>query len=65
MMKKTNSDIVIGSRFLKNTGYKHPFFRKLGTKLFSALISIFCKTKITDPTSGFQCLNKKVIKRYA
>lgn len=63
--KKNNTDIVIGSRFLKQTGYHHTFFRKIGTKLFSLLIRIFCHTKITDPTSGFQCLNKSVIKRYA
>ena len=35
-MKKTNSDIVIGSRYLKDTGYPCPFFRKMGTKIFSS-----------------------------
>jgi len=40
-MKKTNSDIVIGSRYLKDTGYPCPFFRKMGTKIFSLLISLF------------------------
>ena len=64
-MKKSNVDIVIGSRFLKDTGYKHPFFRKVGTKLFTLIIKIFCKQEITDPTSGFQCLNKKVIEYYS
>lgn len=64
-MKKSNVDIVIGSRFLKDTGYKHPFFRKIGTKLFTSIIKIFCKQEITDPTSGFQCLNKKVIEYYS
>lgn len=64
-MNETNCDIVIGSRFLVKTDYRHPFFRMLGTKLFSSIIKKFCHKKITDPTSGFQCLNKKVIKRYA
>ncbi len=62
---KTKADIVIGSRFIKKTNYKHPFFRRIGTKLFSKIIKIFCKVDIYDPTSGLQCLNKKVIKRYA
>ena len=62
---KSNADIVIGSRFLKDTGYKHPFFRKVGTKLFSFIIKAFCKKKITDPTSGLQCLNNKVMRRYS
>lgn len=63
--RKGEFDIVIGSRYLKDLGYPCPFFRKLGTKLFSFIIRIFCKKKIADPLSGFQCLNKKVIKKYA
>lgn len=62
---ETNADIVIGSRFLKPTDYNHPFFRRIGTNFFKYIIKIFCKTTITDPTSGFQCLNKRVIKKYA
>jgi len=58
-------DIVIGSRYLKDTGYKCPFFRKIGTKLFSGIIKLFCRKKITDPLSGFQCLNRRVMERYA
>lgn len=62
---KTKCDIVIGSRYLVDVGYPCPFFRKIGTKLFSRMIKIFCKKKIADPLSGFQCLNRKVIERYA
>ncbi len=64
-MKDANCDIVIGSRFLEKTNYPHSFFRMIGTKIFTFLIKAFCNKKITDPTSGFQCLNKRVIKRYA
>lgn len=64
-MKETNANIVIGSRFLEKTDYKHPFFRKVGTKMFSVIIKLFCKKKITDPTSGFQLLDRSVIERYA
>lgn len=63
--RKKESDIVIGSRYLIDTGYPCPFFRKIGTKIFSLIIKVFCHKKIADPLSGFQCLNKKVIKRYA
>lgn len=65
VMKKTNANIVIGSRFLEETGYKHPFFRKVGTKMFSIIIKMFCKKNITDPTSGFQLLDRSVIERYS
>lgn len=60
-----DTDIVIGSRYLQDTGYKCPLFRKIGTRIFSALIKILCSKKIADPLSGFQCLNKQVIAKYA
>lgn len=63
--KENNCDIVIGSRYLEDVGYPCPFFRRVGTKIFELIIKIFCKKKIADPLSGFQCLNKKVIERYA
>lgn len=63
--KKCDSDIVIGSRYLVDTGYPCPLFRRIGTKIFEGLIKLFCHKKIADPLSGFQCLNKKVIKLYA
>ena len=64
-IENSDSDIVIGSRFLEVTDYKHSFFRKIGTKLFSFLIRIITGTKISDPTSGFQILNKKTFTYYS
>lgn len=63
--QKENADIVIGSRYLKDMGYPCPIFRRIGTKLFEFLIKVFCKKRIADPLSGFQCLNKKVIEKYS
>lgn len=63
--KKTDADIVIGSRYLVNMGYPCPFMRRIGTKWFEHLIKLFCHQKIVDPLSGFQCLNKNVIARYS
>lgn len=63
--KEGNYDIVIGSRYLEDMGYPCPFFRRIGTKIFEFLIKLFTKKRIADPLSGFQCLNKDVIKRYA
>lgn len=58
-------DIVIGSRFLKNTQYEGSRLRRMGTKIFELMIRMFCHKKITDPMSGFQCLNRRVIHEYA
>lgn len=63
--QRSNADIVIGSRYLKDMGYPCPFFRRLGTKIFASLIKLSCHKTIVDPLSGFQCLNKKVIAKYA
>lgn len=59
--KEKNLDIVIGSRFLEETDYKHPFFRKIGTKVFSSMVKGLTGQKIYDPTSGLQVLDKKVV----
>ena len=63
--KKSNADIIIGSRYLKDMGYPCPFFRRVGTKFFEIMIKIFTGKKIADPLSGFQCLNKSVINYYS
>lgn len=63
--KNTNADIVIGSRYIKDMGYPCPLFRRIGTKMFEKMIKLFTKRRIADPLSGFQCLNRRVIEKYA
>lgn len=60
-----NSDVIIGSRFLLNNEYKHGFLKTLATKLFTLLIRIISGSVITDPTSGFQIINKKIFSYYS
>jgi hypothetical protein len=55
--EQTGADIVIGSRFLKGN-YRMPFFRRIGVWLFSAIARFYTGAEITDPTSGFQLLNR-------
>jgi glycosyltransferase involved in cell wall biosynthesis len=63
------SDVVLGSRFLgaatldesSPSRQRLGFFRRLGIGLFSELTSRICGFRITDPTSGFQALNRRVI----
>lgn len=64
-IKESDYDIIIGSRYLQDMGYRCPFFRRIGTKIFSLIIEAICKQKVADPLSGFQCLNKKVIEQYS
>ena len=54
------ADIVLGSRYLAlENNYKTPFARRVGQKFFGRLFSLITGFNVTDPTSGFQCLNKK------
>ena len=50
---------------MKDVGYPCPLFRRIGTKIFERIIYLVCDKKIYDPLSGFQCLNRRVIERYA
>ena len=54
-------DMVIGSRFLSDTRYRAPFFRRLGMRFFSMLTSLAISKKITDPTSGFRAMRREVV----
>ena len=61
------ADMVIGTRYLDKTSseFQSTFMRRLGSNIISLFIKIFCGKKITDPTSGFRAVNKKVIEKFA
>jgi glycosyltransferase involved in cell wall biosynthesis len=58
-MEKMSADIVIGSRFLSGE-YKTDGLRKIGIFLFSLVGKAYTGKRITDPTSGFQLISRKV-----
>lgn len=65
-VKKGDVDVVIGSRFLDpRIEYPAPAIRKIGIRLFSWVVSTITRQKITDPTSGFQALNRDALRYYA
>ena len=62
------ADIAIGSRFLKKEeresyglSYRAPFTRRLGMKLFGTITSFLIRQQVTDSTSGYQALDRKVL----
>jgi glycosyltransferase involved in cell wall biosynthesis len=55
------SNLVIGSRYLSEEGFKSTFPRKLGIKFFTCLVWILIRRKVTDPTSGFRAIDRKGI----
>jgi glycosyltransferase involved in cell wall biosynthesis len=59
------ADMVSGSRFLEDPGYKVPLGRRIGNLIFSVVLSMIVRRRITDPTSGFRITNRHGIELFA
>ena len=57
-----HSDACVGSRFLLGEGYIPPFARRLGMVLFGKIASVVTHRRVTDPTSGYQALSRRVFR---
>lgn len=58
-------DLVIASRFLEKEGFQSTFLRRIGIGFYSKIIKMLTGVTITDTTSGFRAVNKKVIEFFA
>lgn len=66
LRSKENPDMVIGSRFLKESqSFAIPITKKLAILFFRKAVYAASRQKITDPTSGLQGLNRSVFAYYA
>jgi hypothetical protein len=61
----TQADMVYGSRFRGDPGYKVPLGRRLGNLIFSVVLTAITRQRITDPTSGFRMTNRQGIELFA
>jgi glycosyltransferase involved in cell wall biosynthesis len=59
--EKTKVNVVIGSRFLDEGGFKSSFARRIGIRYFHWLNRILTRKSIYDTTSGFRLFDKKAI----
>jgi glycosyltransferase involved in cell wall biosynthesis len=59
------ADMVTGSRFLGDPGYKVPLGRRAGNMIFALVMSAITRQKVTDPTSGFRMTNRRGIELFA
>ena len=60
-MNAADVDMVIGSRFLGTEGYKSTFLRNCGILGLAWVLSLICRQRVTDPTSGFQMVNRRLM----
>ena len=58
-------DAAIGSRFLGETEYRGSIPRIFGIRHFRSLVNAFTGYRVTDPTSGFFAVNRRLIEFYS
>jgi len=64
-IQNTGADMVIGSRFFEKTNYRGAVTRRAGIFYFYALLKLIAGISITDPTSGYRVVNKRVIEQFS
>jgi hypothetical protein len=64
-LEEKKIDMAIGSRFIGDSEYKSSMMRRIGISIFSKVISMIVRQKITDPTSGFRAANRRTIQLFA
>ncbi len=62
-IRSNEADVVIGSRFSEDTGYRMGALRGIGRRLIGALGSL-AGVRVTDPTSGLQALGPRALALY-
>ena len=62
---KEKADMVIGSRFLENEGFRSTPLRRIGIRFFSRLIKTLTGETISDPTSGYRIVGRRLLKEFA
>ena len=68
LIQRGDTDLVIGSRFLETRAlgrdrlpYQASLLRRCGMWFFGAIASLIIRQKVTDPTSGYQAMNRRVL----
>lgn len=59
-------DLCIGSRFLSgHSRFQSTFLRRIGIRFFSLLLKCLTGIYLTDPTSGYRAINRKLIEEFS
>jgi glycosyltransferase involved in cell wall biosynthesis len=60
-------NMVTGSRFLdpSGRGYRSSATRRMGIRVFSRVVSLITRQRVTDPTSGFRMTSRRGIELFA
>jgi glycosyltransferase involved in cell wall biosynthesis len=64
LVRNDKTDLALGSRFLGAGSYRPSTIRLLGMKFFRFLLFLLSGRRISDTTTGFQAMNRKVLKLF-
>jgi hypothetical protein len=64
-MLSGQADVAVGSRFRGRLAYHQPWIKRVGMRLFAWTVSRITQREVTDPTSGFQALNRDALRFFA
>ncbi len=59
------ADVVVGSRFLRDGGFRSTAIRRVGIAYLSWFLRLRCGARVTDPTSGFRAANRHAVELFA
>jgi glycosyltransferase involved in cell wall biosynthesis len=59
------ADLVVGTRFVKGGGYRGTRLRRVGIRIFAAIVSLMVGQRVSDTTSGFRAVNRKALRLFA
>lgn len=62
---ETKADLVVGSRYLKESGRVSSRIRGLASHMLSLFIGTICRTQVSDPTSGFWLVSTPLLECFA
>ncbi|MBA4388444.1 MAG: glycosyl transferase family 2 [Verrucomicrobia bacterium] len=60
-MDANDVDLVVGSRFLSEKSYTSTIVRQFGIAMLARFLTLICRRRVTDPTSGFHVLNRPLL----
>jgi glycosyltransferase involved in cell wall biosynthesis len=64
-LRRGEADVVIGSRFLGEGGFRSTRVRRAGIRYLSWFLRLRCGARVTDPTSGFRAAGRHAIELFA
>ena len=63
LMSNSTSELLIGSRTLARDGFaKYPFIRRIASKVYFRLLSVYAGISVSDSQCGFKCYKKDAAK---